>query len=708
MLIGYSGKKSTGENRSNFVNLNVWSGLLTLVVCLGLFLAACEDDPTGPDPDNGDPEPDPEVEASFTVTPEVPSVGDEVTLDASATSITNDGEAEYSWVLLPPEESDAVLESESEETTTFIADVAGEYEVELVVTANGASDAVTEVITVTAQEEVSSDITEDRTFQSDVTYIVTDEIDIEATLTIEPGTIVEFENGTGFEIREAGALNAEGTAEDSILFTATDEQPGWWNGIFVRDSENLNNVFDYVTVEYGGGEEYTGSGSGNVVVARTLSGDASISITNSTLRHSGSDGLWLRSNAELPEFINNSFTDNSESPVNIGSHQVHILDTGSSFTGNGNDYIHIRGDYDIEDENITWNNLDVPYHITSGRIEVFDITMTIEPGTTLEFDNGTGLEFRSDAGLIADGSESEPILFTGSDEQPGWWDGIFLRSTTNLNNVLNHVTVEYAGGEEYTGSGSGNVVLARTLGGDASVDITNTTLRYSASDGLWVRDNGDLSEFENNTITNNSDAPVNISSNKVHQLDETSAYTGNGDDYIYVRANHDIEDEDVTWTNLDVDYQLNSDNFDVNDINMTIEPGVTLEFESGGGFELRSGSGFIAEGTGEDPILFTGTEEQPGWWNGIYLRSTTNPVNIIENVTIEYAGGEEYTGTGSGNLVVGRSLSSGDASVDVINSTIRHSESYGIYVHENGTVNDEICDENTFENNAAGDCEIQD
>ncbi|CAN5192218.1 hypothetical protein BH23BAC3_BH23BAC3_22950 [soil metagenome] len=68
-------------------------------------------------------------------------------------------------------------------------------------------------------------------------------------------------------------------------------------------------------------------------------------------------------------------------------------------------------------------------------------------------------------------------------------------------------------------------------------------------------------------------------------------------------------------------YRISSDNFEINEVNMTIDPDVTLEFENGGGFEFRDNAGIIAEGTETDPIIFTGSEEQQGWWNGIFCEA---------------------------------------------------------------------------------------
>ncbi|CAN5192113.1 hypothetical protein BH23BAC3_BH23BAC3_22940 [soil metagenome] len=90
-----------------------------------------------------------------------------------------------------------------------------------------------------------------------------------------------------------------------------------------------------------------------------------------------------------------------------------------------------------------------------------------------------------------------------------------------------------------------------------------------------------------------------------------------------------------------------------------------------------------------------------------FLRSTTSAVDRLDYVTIEYAGGDDYTGTQAGNLVVGPSIG-GESHVEVTNSIISYSGSSGIYVHQNGSINEEACDVNSFADNSGEDCIIDD
>lgn len=86
-------------------------------------------------------------------------------------------------------------------------------------------------------------ISEDLTLTADKNYVVTQNTGIleGVTLTIEPGTRIEFENGVG--LSSAGRIIAEGTPEKKIIFTKR-KGADYWTGI------SSNNVFRYCVWEY--------------------------------------------------------------------------------------------------------------------------------------------------------------------------------------------------------------------------------------------------------------------------------------------------------------------------------------------------------------------------------------------------------------------------------------------------------------------------
>jgi len=104
-------------------------------------------------------------------------------------------------------------------------------------------------------KRISENITSNTTWESDKIHILADRISITngATLTIEPGTIIKGEAGTGenataLVVARDGKIDAEGTADEPIIFTSvadeieqgqvkspnmSPDQNGFWGGVVV-------------------------------------------------------------------------------------------------------------------------------------------------------------------------------------------------------------------------------------------------------------------------------------------------------------------------------------------------------------------------------------------------------------------------------------------------------------------------------------------
>lgn len=82
-------------------------------------------------------------------------------------------------------------------------------------------------ITVNNMVKLSGMITEDRTLTANHEYLVSENVGIPqgVTLTIEPGTVLRFNNGTG--ISNVGTLIADGTPEKPIIMTSSES--GVWS-----------------------------------------------------------------------------------------------------------------------------------------------------------------------------------------------------------------------------------------------------------------------------------------------------------------------------------------------------------------------------------------------------------------------------------------------------------------------------------------------
>lgn len=531
--------------------------------------------------------------------------------------------------------------------------------------------------------ELNDDIDEATTLSNDVVHVVTTDVTVTDSLTIDPGTIVEFQDGTEMEIDSGGEIIADGTADDPILLTGTQESPGWWDGLYIEDSDSLNNVLNYAVVEYGGGGH-----EANVHVGRSRR-EARVTVTNCTLRHSDGYGLFVHRGSSFPDSETNNYVGNDSGPVWTSVRNTHYLDGGSDYLGNGEDHVRISGRSVSGDA--TWDALNVAYRM-EGSTEYSDGELEIGAGTLFLFHDDADFEFDSGSSIVAEGTDERPIVFSATDNTPGWWNGIYVEDSASANNHLSKALVEFGGGDNEAA-----VTVGRSRR-DASLRLTNCTVRHSDSYGLFVHRGSELPDSAGNVYTGNESGAASVSARTAHFLDDTSDYTGNEEDVVDV-AGRSVE-KDASWDGINVPYRIDG-TVEFSDNEVVIEPGAEILFREGAGMEFDSGSIFQLEGTADDPILFTGTQHQPGWWDGIYVSDSYSRNNSIGNVVVEYGGGER-----NGNLHVGRSRR--EAFVSVANSTFRHSGEWGVWVHGSSETNEDVCDINDFHDNAEGDCEIED
>jgi len=296
-------------------------------------------------------------------------------------------------------------------------------------------------------------------------------------LKINPGATLIFDDNSELRVNRDGSLNAVGTESLPILFTSISETPGAWQGVrFIRSNDNKN-VFDYVTVEYGGDSSVLGTG--NVILYGDSSSTQRLRMTNSTLRLSSNNGFEFRVNSDISGFANNIISQNNGLSGKITIESVSKLDADSTYTGNGTDYIEII-DSNLNNDQ-SWKKLDANY--LSNGISVND-NLSLEAGITIVFEQNEELRINSSGSLTAIGSVEEPIIFTGDDQSDGSWYGIRFVRSNSINNQLTNIEVHYAGKSNILGDG------AITLYGDTSthsqIEIRDSLISHSANYPIWL------------------------------------------------------------------------------------------------------------------------------------------------------------------------------------------------------------------------------
>lgn len=519
-------------------------------------------------------------------------------------------------------------------------------------------------------------------------------IGVNAELEIEAGVVMEFTQGSRLQI-SSGPLLANGTQNDQIFVTGTAARQGWWDGFYV-ESTDLQNSMQHVLVEYGGRGK-----RGCVDLAGDGTDDGSIAITNCTLRWSGQYGLYQGGGGTLLDEGDNVYANNREAGVRTLTSNIHEYAPSSAYNNNDRNYVFVEGntasDEGADEETRTWSNLEVPYRMQGSHF-VDSLTLDVEPGTEFEFSQQSNLEFEGESRIDLQGEDGNPILLTAATKERGWWNGVYIDDTTDTENIFNHCVFEYAGNTNWTAA------LEVATGGtdNGAVEVRNCVFRDNDGFGIDVGGGTDLRNFENNTYTSNVDGAARIGTANMQSLSSTSNFTGNDNDYVLVYDNGvsgaGRDSDQRRWDALDVPYRMDGYHT-VDSLELRIEPGAVFEFTEASAMEFEGGSRLRISGFPEtgspDPIVFTGTDEQPGWWRGIYLDDTTDQENLIENVIIEYAGAEGWDG--------GLDIASGgtdNAYLQFNNCTFRNCARYGVTAGGGGII--ENLSSNLYTGNGEG------
>lgn len=153
---------------------------------------------------------------------------------------------------------------------------------------------------VASAVELEGDIVVDTVWSKSLSpYVITGDVIIaeNATLTIGPGVVVEFEktgSSDGFHLEVNGTLRAIGTEDDPILFTIQDKEYHWGHIEFTETSTPWNpdnqtgSTLQYCIVEYAGNGRVESSERAAIRVE-----SASPLIHRSIVRNSKNDGIRI-------------------------------------------------------------------------------------------------------------------------------------------------------------------------------------------------------------------------------------------------------------------------------------------------------------------------------------------------------------------------------------------------------------------------------
>jgi len=207
-------------------------------------------------------------------------------------------------------------------------------------------------------------------------------VDSDATLTISPGTTIQFaanQNANPLQswdtdhswIIVMGRLIAEGTESNWITFTsdASNPSPGDWACIFFGDLSGSSS-FKHCIVEYGGDQINTTGNDSN----------HSLTIQNCIIRHAGEEGILLGPTGNPNIQFNTIYGNNGNG---IGLHrsmvvqksvmiQNNIITNNEFGISNGTNFSYTTSYNDV------WNNT-IVNHCTCPGVINHDLDISIDP-----------------------------------------------------------------------------------------------------------------------------------------------------------------------------------------------------------------------------------------------------------------------------------------------------------------------------------------
>jgi hypothetical protein len=308
-------------------------------------------------------------------------------------------------------------------------------------------------------------------------------------LTLSAG--IEMKIDGNRQIRVFGTFNAAGTFGNKIKITSNEATPapGDWENIYLFNVDGFC-FLEYLILEY--------AGSNNGAVYTRGNNFQYISLRYLQISNSDSYGIY-NTGGSTPEIYGSTIQSCADYPIRTGANSVaRIGAISNNMSGNNPDAIRVDPETITNIFNGVWNtNNDIPYVIMGDFTLADGVPMTFNPGVTLKF--MPGARFQIDGKLVADGTMADPITFTSNQATPapGDWERLYFNNA-DAGTMLDYCIISYGG------TNNGNLDIR---GATAPLSITNSTISFSASNGVYLANNASCS-FINNEITDNNDEGI--------------------------------------------------------------------------------------------------------------------------------------------------------------------------------------------------------
>lgn len=452
------------------------------------------------------------------------------------------------------------------------------------------------------------------------------------------------------------------------MFTSNEATPAagdWYNITFYATTDDTSTILEHCVVEYSGYSQgsicltnasptfrntqvshsknkgfYISGGqpiidtcqlSDNLDYDLYYSGTIGGSVSNSTI----SSGIYLMATGTV-DFSNNTIHQNNAFPIktyadNVGA----IVSTSTIDNVDSASYLEVNGGTISRDA--TWTAAMAYVIVSSPTVQGTDGTdgitrLTIEPGASLRMNKYTQLTIGGSSGdpgaLAAQGTASDPIVFTSNEANPAagdWYYLIFYNTTDNPGTILEHCVVEYGGysqGAIYLDNASpkvtnttihhnNNAGIYGTGSGTGSAEIKCNTFSGNTKGIHWVT--GPAPEMHNNNFFGNSEYGLYYSGSEILNAEDNwwgdAAGPNAGGDSTYGNVDAD------PWSAAEHDCSISGENHPPNEPNtpapadnavrVSIDGGVTLTWSGGDPDILDTVTYDLYWGTASDSIVLT-------------------------------------------------------------------------------------------------------
>lgn len=497
---------------------------------------------------------------------------------------------------------------------------------------------------------------------ADSPYIIESHVTVDnnATLTVEPGVVVKFNNGVGLYVN--GSITANNTT-----FTANAD--GNWLGIYLASS-SANNLLEGCTFERAG-ENNLGYIHSAYRRAALYTDDAKATVRNCLFQNNVGHGIEIWSGQVTIQ--NNTFKNHIEwgYPVVLDHINTFPVLSGNSFTGTGIPGIYLPGGTITGTNRWTKAGADFPYFLDGGVTLASDAQLTVDPGVVLKTENGW---FSISGKLLVQGTVTEPVTFTtrSATPAPGQWYGLYFAPEAG-SSVLNYLTVAYAGRNNIGYIHSGYRLVGVYVDG-CSPTFNNLQVLYSGLNGveMWACN----SVFNNLTIkgcegfalraetgsrpviktatfqdNGNNDSGYHMVGMDATSVPDPSGITCINNRYQAVRVWGGTITSNSLWKKWGdtIPYYI-TDNVSVQvDATLTVEQGATVKLRDRGLYvygtlKAEGNPGQIRFTSWRDDSLCgdsngdgSATQASRGDWTGIYLAPEAGNT-VLDNCVLNYAG----------------------------------------------------------------------